>query len=146
VANPESTKKRGPKSRNPTHWKPGQSGNPGGLRKSSVDARRLWSDLCASIEAGESETNADRLIRRYLEVALSGKDVRVLLDAINRLLGKVPDRVEVKDDRAVRLDWGDVDLPNAPAASGPAPDPQTPGEVQGGDLRPPLGEDEVGRG
>jgi len=79
------------------------------------------------------------LLERYFEIAREGEP-SVLKDAIARTHGKVPDRVEVIHGD-IELDWGDADVPDAVSASAAASDSEESSEVQGGDLRPEVGED-----
>jgi uncharacterized membrane protein (UPF0182 family) len=71
------------------HWfKPGQSGNPGGRPKGTS----LTDRLRALVEEGEKGKTADAICKAAVEAAKSG-DFRFFQEILNRLDGKVPDKL-----------------------------------------------------
>ena len=70
-------------------WKPGQSGNPSGRPKGSIN---LTNRLRAALAARDG-VRADKIIESLLDKAEEG-DARHLIEVFNRIDGKVADKVE----------------------------------------------------
>jgi hypothetical protein len=80
----------------------------------TVDARKLWerilSERC-TVPGSEKLTWRDALLRKYLGCAIAAEEPSILRDAINRILGKVPDVVD--SEFTVHIDRGPKWTPTA---------------------------------
>jgi hypothetical protein len=120
VANPNPT----PTPENLRPWKPGQSGNPGGRPK-----KRPVSEELASL-LGENDGAASKALAKVLlREALKG-DIAFVRELLNRIEGKVPDKVEVKENEARRRPHAIDDDPDDDD-DGPGEDAGQPPSVEG---------------
>lgn len=96
-------KKTGKKQGNPdTYFKPGQSGNPNGRPRGTLNFHTHFIEAIKRIKdknTGESITEVD-VVYKYLQQALGGD--RVLLDKlIDRLYGKALEKYDINADLTV---------------------------------------------
>lgn len=84
-----------------TQFKPGQSGNPGGRGKGSVSLmtlmRRAVNSPYTGDDAKPGQTKADKMMENAVDLAAKGSH-KHLITLLERLLGKVPDRVHVDNN------------------------------------------------
>ena len=110
---------------------PGHSGNPGGTSRARRKAVQDWESYVAQTDPETGTTRRQRILDVYYATVVSGLDFPTLRDAVARILGPVPQRVEVGDGH-VRIayvnDWrkahSDPDAApwDAPGAVEPAAD------------------------
>ena len=78
--------------RNLKPFQPGQSGNPSGRPKGSVSMKAILRRKLAEAEAASAEAIVDALIAEA-----KGGNLRAIAVILDRLEGKVPDKVEVRN-------------------------------------------------
>ena len=76
-------------------WKPGASGNPGGVRRSKPFREALQMEIAA---AGDDLKALRRVARALLEKAASG-DIAAITALADRLDGKVPQTIGAADEQ-----------------------------------------------
>lgn len=84
-------------------WTKGKSGNP----KGRPAGRTVWEAIQHKLEEPDPDepdkSITETLAERFIEMLLDG-DMRAWTEALNRLEGKVTDRVSLEDDRHDPLD------------------------------------------
>src|SRR4051794_25670331 len=91
-----------------SRFKPGQSGNPGGRPKGTSLTARLRFRL-AQVEPGSGQSYADLLVEALVGEALKG-DVQAARTILERVDGKLPDKVKVQETRKAYVTVGPEDL------------------------------------
>lgn len=94
MADPK-TEKQGKNNEHLAEWqfKPGQSGNPGGRPRGSLS---LLTILRHKLSEGDGE-RAKEIVEALLEKAKAG-DAKLLIELLNRIDGKVPDKQIITGD------------------------------------------------
>jgi hypothetical protein len=85
-----------------TRWKPGESGNPKGRTKGPSIADLLRETLEADTLCGypnpDGRSNAQMIVEAAIRHAVKG-DAAFMKEILNRTLGKVPSKVELRNVR-----------------------------------------------
>lgn len=106
-----------------TRFRPGCAAGPGRPRTRPI-TDRLWARLEQAIAEGEM-TYADVIVNQWLGMIAEG-DSGALREMLNRLEGKVSDRVEHDGEVTIRVEYADGPddhADDAEAAPGPEEDP-----------------------
>lgn len=87
----------------PHQWKPGQSGNPSGRPKGAVSlTAKLRQALEVEIKPGL--TTADLLVKVAIKAASKG-DYKFWKEILDRIDGKVPDKIQTDDPIKVIVEY-----------------------------------------
>lgn len=96
-----------------TRFRPGGPPGPGRPRsKPLTDRLRERLEQIATGGDGDGRALADELVDRWVELIRSG-DGAALRELLNRVEGKVTDRVEHEGEVTIRVEFADADEPDA---------------------------------
>jgi hypothetical protein len=123
----------------PHRWAKGESGNPRGRPKEKTLTEIIRAKLAEIGTDGLSRNDA--LAQVFVSSALAG-DFKFAKEVLERIDGKVPDRIAGPDGGSFTIHVRYDDLDPAQASLGPADDPQGDEAVQRGELREAVREDD----
>lgn len=97
----EQRKNSDPRRANLRPFKPGQSGNPGG-RPKGKSLTALLRERLDEVDPATGKTIAEMVVEGWINAARDG-NVPAIKEALDRTEGKVPDKLETKNDTNVSI-------------------------------------------